>query len=29
MLIIPSRLEIFRSENTKYSKNDIKIQYKL
>ena len=29
MVIIPSRLEIFRSQNTKNSKNDMKIQYRL
>ena len=29
MVIIPSRLDIFRGQNTKDSKNDMKIQYKL
>ena len=27
MAIIPSGLEIFPSQNTKYSKNDMKLQY--
>ena len=29
MAIFPSRLEIFRRQNTKDSKNDMKLQYSL
>ena len=29
MVLIPSGLEIFRSQNTKDSKNDMKHQYRL
>ena len=29
MVIIPSRQEIFRSQNTKDSKNDMKLEHRL